>query len=599
MPRPAPLLLLLALLLLPPAALAAEKRVLVLDSHARDFPATEFVEQSLRETLAASSNPATQLTFEYLNLTRFRDISQREAQADLLRRRYGGEAVDLVITVDAPAALFLMEYDLFPESPALLSCIPESLAPRIRRSRLRDRAHCLCEPDAEAAELVDSMLRLKPETKRIYLVSGASDNDRLRALAARRALADRAGTVETVDLSGLALGDILERCAALPPDSLVFFSTLFVDARDRSFVPKAVLQALAASTSAPIFGQYDMYLGNGAVGGPLLSMRLQGKKAGEAALSCLRGHCPDETREAVQGLTVTLYDGRQLERHGIDARLLPEGATVLFKQAGIWDLYKYHIIGLVALLVLQFALIAGLVVNLRRRKRVQADLYAHQRELHDLAGRLISSREEELGRLAREFHDDYAQRLAAVAIETGALELQTGRGETATPERIGHIKDQLINLSDDIHALSRELHPTILKDLGLRRALDALCLGFADREGVAVICRVEADCENLPAGAALCAYRVIQEALRNTAKYARATQVEVEVRRDAGPDGERLTALIMDDGVGFDPGKVRHTPGIGLASMRERAQYAHGECVMQSAPGQGTMVRLSLPLTTG
>ena len=238
-------------------------------------------------------------------------------------------------------------------------------------------------------------------------------------------------------------------------------------------------------------------------------------------------------------------------------------------------------------------LIVGLVFNLRQRKKAEAALQDSRSELQTLAGRLISSQEEELSRLSREFHDDYAQRLAALAIETGTLELHSVQLEPAPlRNRIGHIKEQVINLSDDIHALSRELHPAILKDLGLERAVNSLCLNFSDREDIPVNCHYKALPEDMPPDAALCVYRVIQEGLRNIAKHAHARRVDVFLQGSAN----RLLVTIEDDGAGFEPKCARHTPGIGLASMRERVQYVKGEFTVSSEPGHGTVITLSVPL---
>ena len=570
-----------------------EKRVVVLYSVTRDFPATEDVEKGMAEGFASEKRLAVQVFSEYLDLSRFRDHQQRKALADLLRQRYGDAQIDLIIGVDVPSATFLMENEtLFPTIPVILCAIPEILQERLLASSLRGRVTTVVEPAYVARGMVESALRFMPKTTHAVLIAGSYENDQIRAAVLRQTLEAMQDNVKLLDFSGLSLGDILERCERLPPDTVIFFSTFFVDANGRSFIPRAVLQSLAAHTEAPIFGPYEMYMGSGIVGGPLLSLRLQGKKAAETALQLLLGQLPKNALPTGADTYLTLYDWRQLQRHGIDESLLPPASTVLFREATIWDLYKHYIIGVVLLLALQSMLIIGLVFNLRQRKKAQAALRDSQQELQTLAGRLISSQEEELSRLSREFHDDYAQRLAAVAIETGTLELQATGIEVPVRDRIGHIKEQLINLSDDIHALSRELHPAILKDLGLERAVRSLCLNFSDRESLPVTCHMNELPDDIPLDTALCIYRVIQEGLRNIAKHAHARHVDIFLKRSA----HHLLATIEDDGAGFEPKCARHTPGIGLASMRERVQYVQGEFTIQSAPGQGTVIDLSVPL---
>ncbi len=578
----------------PPAVRGnGDRRVVVLYSVTRDFPATEDVEKGLNEVFAAEKRLTVQVFSEYLDLSRFRDGEQRRALADLLRQRYDEAGIDLVIGVDVPAATFLMEHDsLFPAIPVLLCSIPETIADRVLASPLRDRVAMVTEPLQAARRLVEEALRFKPATAHAVLIAGSYENDQARVAALRQTLEGLGDRIELLDFTGLSLGEILQRCEKLPADTVIFFSTLFVDANGRSFIPRAVLQSLVAQTTAPVFGPYEMYMGNGIVGGPLISLRLQGKRAGEAALLLLRGHAPQTMPRAGADTLVNLYDWRQLQRHAIEEGLLPSGASLLHRQATIWDLHKRSIIAVLLVVVVQSLLIVGLVYTLRQRKKAQAALRDSQLELQTLAGRLISSQEEELSRLSREFHDDYAQRLAALAIEAGTLELQFGGREQQFGERIRHIKEQLINLSDDIHALSRELHPSILKDLGLERAIRSLCLNFADREDIATGCHVDRLPEEIPMETALCVYRVVQEGLRNIARHAHARKVGIFLRGI----GSRLQVTIEDDGAGFEPKCARHTPGIGLASMRERVQHVQGEFTINSAPGQGTVLELVVPL---
>ncbi|KGO34941.1 hypothetical protein JT06_05400 [Desulfobulbus sp. Tol-SR] len=574
---------------------AGEKQVVVLYSQPRDFPATEMVERGLAEGLDKENRGSVQLYSEYLDLSRFRDAPQRTALANLLHNRYGGGTIDLVICVDVPAAYFLMEYGdkLFTGIPVVMCSIPESLKDRILASPLKKSVSGILEPAAVSQYLVESALRFKPDTTHVVLISGAFEQDHARSVALRDALKARQPKVEFIDLTGLSLGEIFARCEHLPQGAIIFYSTLFVDGKGRSYVPRMVLRSIAAHTDLPIFGLYESYMGDGIIGGPLVSLRLEGKKAAEMARRVLAGQPPGDPPFIVpDDITLTQYDWRQLQRHNIAASLLPKNSAILFREATIWDLYKRYIVGVVILLVLQTLLIVGLVFNLRQRKKAEAALQDSRSELQTLAGRLISSQEEELSRLSREFHDDYAQRLAALAIETGTLELHSAQLEPAPlRDRIGHIKEQVINLSDDIHALSRELHPAILKDLGLERAVNSLCLNFSDREDIPVNCHCEALPEDISPDAALCVYRVIQEGLRNIAKHAHARHVDVFLKGSAN----RLLATIEDDGAGFEPKCARHTPGIGLASMRERVQYVKGEFTVSSEPGYGTVISLSVP----
>jgi signal transduction histidine kinase len=257
----------------------------------------------------------------------------------------------------------------------------------------------------------------------------------------------------------------------------------------------------------------------------------------------------------------------------------------------MWDLYKSYIVGVISLMVIESILIIALATNLQKRKRAEIALRNSRQDLRTLAGRLISSQEEELSRLSREFHDDLAQRLAAVAIESGTLELRSQNIEQSVVGKIRHIKEQLIGLSEDVHAISRQIHPAILRDLGLVSAIKSQCVRFSKVEKM----QVDFDWHDVPDAVpneiALCIYRVIQESLRNVTKHSQAKHVQIDLRGLGG----NIILRIKDDGAGFNLQGVRQTPGIGLASMRERVDYVNGRFSISSEPGKGTVVEVSVP----
>jgi signal transduction histidine kinase len=207
-----------------------------------------------------------------------------------------------------------------------------------------------------------------------------------------------------------------------------------------------------------------------------------------------------------------------------------------------------------------------------------------------LAARLLHAQEEERRRIAREMHDDWTQRLALLCIDIVKLEKHIGAPERALP-LLRTMQEQLVRLSEDVHALSRQLHPSILDDLGLVEALRSECASFSRREGIAVAYDPKEVPATLPRDISLCVYRVAQEALRNVAKHAAVNEVRVGL---VGTPAE-LVLRIEDRGVGFDPAAVRSEPGLGLSSMEERVRLVQAQLTIASAPGQGTTVEVRVP----
>jgi PAS domain S-box-containing protein len=232
----------------------------------------------------------------------------------------------------------------------------------------------------------------------------------------------------------------------------------------------------------------------------------------------------------------------------------------------------------------------GCADDISERKRAEEQLRASHERQRDLASRLLRAQEVERRRLAREMHDDLTQRLAVLAIEIGKLEQQPDLPGPLT-ESLRRTRDQLVKLSEDVHALSRQLHPSILDDLGLVDALRSECVRFQQREGLVVTCQAENVPAGLPRDTALCLYRIAQEALRNVARHAEARRAEVSL---TGYDGDVLLT-VSDEGKGFDLHGARSRPGLGLASMEERARLIGADLSIQSHPGKGTTISVLVP----
>ncbi len=252
-------------------------------------------------------------------------------------------------------------------------------------------------------------------------------------------------------------------------------------------------------------------------------------------------------------------------------------------------------------LIPRLRLVGDIFTNALARKRADEALGAKEQllrqakeGLQQLSTKLLLSQEEERSRIAREMHDDWTQRLALLGIDAANLENQLGSQDTALP-LVHAIRERLVSLADDVHALSRQLHPSIIDDLGLTEALRSECASFSRREGIHVGFVADNVPTNLPKEIALCFYRVAQESLRNIAKHAAVREATIKLVST----GTGLTLTVTDQGIGFSAGNGRTQLGIGLASMEERVHLIGGKLTINSAPDQGTTVVVQVPLKAG
>jgi signal transduction histidine kinase len=562
------------------AAGADPKRVLIVHSFGREIAPYDAVIAAFRRELASRSPGPVVFMEAALDAGRAIGPDEQAAFVAYLRARFSHPAPDLIVGSSGPAARFLVEQRdrLFPGVPILLTAVDARVAPR---AALKD-GDALVTSTIEVPRIFDALLRVLPDTRTIAVVIGQTPLERFWRKELERDIAYLGDRVRLVWLDQLSLPQIKERVATLPPGSAVFYALLMVDGAGVPHERLDALTELKQVSAAPIFSPFESELGQGVIGGPYLSQSRVGANAAEFALQRLSGASSVRLQEANVGMDTIAYDARELRRWRIDPLRLPAGSELLFQTPSPWAQYRGQIIAAALVIVAQAGLITALLLQRARRRRAE-------QEARTLGGRLITAYEDEGRRLARELHDDVTQRLAGVSIEAATLGRLSAPAERAAAEQ--SISGELASLSRDVHALSYRLHPSVIDDLGLEEALRVECDRAARRGTVDVAFHCDAASGAIRGGAALCLFRVAQEALRNALRHAQAAQIRVELRPERG--GTLLS--VADDGSGFEPAAPRERASLGLASMRERIALFGGRLDIRSQRGQGTRVTAWMP----
>ena len=212
--------------------------------------------------------------------------------------------------------------------------------------------------------------------------------------------------------------------------------------------------------------------------------------------------------------------------------------------------------------------------------------------LEKVGGQLIAAQEKERSHIARELHDDICQRLAMLSLRIEKVTKAWSHGQTPVDDQLEQIWQQCSNLTGDVQALSHELHPSVLDNLGLVTAIKSFCREFSDQNGATVQFSHAGIPDSLTREVSLSFFRVVQEALHNAAKYSGVKQFEVTLQ--GKPDGMELE--IVDRGLGFDVENRENMEGLGLVSMRERILMLNGKISIESKPHAGTKIRAYVPL---
>lgn len=230
------------------------------------------------------------------------------------------------------------------------------------------------------------------------------------------------------------------------------------------------------------------------------------------------------------------------------------------------------------------------ITDITERAREHEELERSRRELRRLSAGLIDAREEERRRIARELHDELGQRLTALKMELSSL---------ATPERYGAPDKRvaaMLEMVDDtvasVRRIATDLRPMMLDDLGLNAAIEWLARDSARRMGIEISLELGDADPPISAAATIAVYRMVQEALTNIARHAKASAVHVQLRCE--PD--ELLLVVRDDGIGFDEQAMHREGSHGLMGIRERARLLGGHLEIGNAPGGGGRIAVRLPM---
>jgi signal transduction histidine kinase len=214
-----------------------------------------------------------------------------------------------------------------------------------------------------------------------------------------------------------------------------------------------------------------------------------------------------------------------------------------------------------------------------------------QKRLRELGARLVAAQESERARIARELHDDLAQRVALLTTKLGSAAQMRPFSATTARRTLDDVRTTLQDITNAIHLLSCELHPPKLTLLGLGPTLRAFCDEVATTSGITVQFTEGVDPVHVGQETSLCVFRVMQEAVQNAVKHSGAQRIEVRLRRLES----QLTLWVADNGAGFVPSAPGHN-GLGLMTMRERVELAGGRLRMISEPACGTVVEAIVPI---
>lgn len=354
------------------SASVPSKRILILFPYESNMPGFVSFDAAFRSTLTDSKDYEFEFYVECMDLTRFPDELYHDKLMDLYREKYSGLKIDLIVA-DLRASLeFLAEYG--PESFHNIPIIYYEQDPKLLVDPMPLPVAAVLAGELDMAGTLTLAMRLHPDVRRVFVVTGASRYDQSLEGMARKVFRGFENQVDLQYLSGLPIEELLHRVSTLPEHSLVFYISIFRDGTGRSFKSPDALALISGQANAPIYSVSETYIGSGIVGGSLLSHSAQGARTGRVALRILAGEKSDNMNSLGESGSQYIFDARQLKRWGIREGNLPQGSDVRYRDFSIWDTYRWQAVGIASILIIQTLLVSNFIISLRKRRRAERAL---------------------------------------------------------------------------------------------------------------------------------------------------------------------------------------------------------------------------------
>jgi len=369
--------------LLPSASVLASvatkpKNVLILFHAAPGLPLYDITLSEFRTTIQRGYGGPLNLFVEYLDAERFPDKQHLQAEIDFIKKKYTREKMDLFIPIGMNYLSFIHLSSLgFDEIPTLFVEIRSEHRGAQPFDRKANATGFIVEPDPQ--KTFETALSLHPGATEVFIITGSSPTDRLLESVARVAYRGYGDRIKVTFLSGLAMEELLQKISRLPKNSIVMYVSLMKDAKGVNYYPLESLKLLSGASSAPVYGDWGHFVGQGIVGGCVMDVQSNGSKVAQLALRILQGEHP-ETIPVEKGSMLYIFDWRQMKRWGIQEKSLPKGSIIVNKELTFWEAFRWYIVGTILFVIIETLLVVFLVVLYRRQKRVEKQLHEAAKE---------------------------------------------------------------------------------------------------------------------------------------------------------------------------------------------------------------------------
>lgn len=580
-------------------------RVLILYPYDERLAATTAAGEAIRTRLLQATKARIDLFSEFLDLSRFPEAEHIGRMARYLSAKYADRRPDVVIALGEVSARFISanRRELAASAKVIVAGFSSFTAEEMDLPNDVVGAFS----DFDIVKTAEMARGLQPEARHLFIIGGSSEFDRSWLARARADLAAFSKDYETTYLEDLTIEEFTKVAAEVPRDSIILALTILKDRDGRNFMPREAVKQIAETAGAPIYGPYLTYIDYGVVGGSVVTFESLGKTVADLALEAVAGK-PISNLESPQ---TYVADARQLERWGLSEKNLPAGAIQMFKEPTFWEQYWLAAVFALAVITFQGTVIAGLLIERRRRQAAETE------SRHRLLEVVHLNQSATAGALSASIAHELNQPLGAIRsnAEAAAVILRSERPDL---ELIGQI---LVDIQDD----DQRAHDVISRIRGLLKKRSEIDWQEFDLNEVATsairILRGEAERRSVVVSSShtsrelpVRADRVhVQQVILNLATNAMDAMLEVITTEKRLLLETRLTTeskvelSISDTGRGIPDERLASVfepfyttkpngTGLGLSIARAIVETYGGKISAANRPGGGAVFRVVLPL---
>jgi len=594
-----------------PADSSEPRSVLILMAGEYGLPAYDLILHEIRRVVKEGYSSPLNWYAEYMDTARFSDFQEEKAVIDFYSQKYRALTIDLLIAIGPSLRPVFRRFGdrLFQGAPTL---ILDVLPPGVGLPDLFRKPNMTgVFPSADLQGSIDAALALHPDMEQLVIISGASDMDRLVGELALKASRRYEGRIAVRHFSGMPLPELLAAVKALPDHSVILVTAYHLSMNGTAYYTREVTRELAVHANLPIYVMFESNVDVGVVGGHVISFKTVGLEAGRIALRILHGEDPAAIPPVREGLLQYQFDRRQLRRWGIREDRLPEGSVVLNRQVTFFEQYFWGIMGMLAFVALQAALIAYLVILNRRQSTMSKQLRRAEGRYREL---LRIERSTRLGEMAGSLAHELSQPLTAIlsSAQAALRFLKTGPPQ---PDLLRKILEQIVGDDKRAASIISGLRNMLKKGPAASARLDVNAVVgevAAIFQGEAINHRIRVESRLDPALPPVMADKIqLQQVFLNlmiNAAQAMASTLEDDRRLILATrrEGPNVVVSVRDAGPGIDSVHMERLfeplfttrsegMGMGLAVCRSIVEDHGGRIWGMNNPARGATFTIELP----